>query len=525
MDIAPDGRVFIIQRDGFLKVWHPDTGMITTAGQLPADCAPLCPNAKEQLNDDGGMMGMVLDSNFEHTGRIFFSWTPAGTTVPFGPKGAAADGTTEGEVSLFSKIRVSSFALDDGGMLDMDSEQIAIEDYAYNTPQSNGAHSFGGDLNWMADGSLLWSTGDATGPRINGYSPQDNRPGMAFNNALRTASNPRSLWGKIVRMKLRSDGRAVIPTDNPGVRDPETFRDWNPFVYAMGYRNPFRFAVEPATQRLFVGMVGPDANADDPNRGPHGRETIHTVEPGGGQDGGWPKCIANNTPYRAYDELTMTPGEHFDCEALGVTPATFWYGRGPSPWSAVLDGSCALDPMIYPADPGGPRALPERFWNQLIHIDWSSGQIALIPVRPDGTLDTTVPDIDPSIDDTAGPHPSGITGLVHPIDAVMGPDGALYILNYGSSFWGNTNGSFVRVVPASAPAAPAAPSGKAARAPEARRAVVDRPEALATAHGPARIGRVAATGARPLRAAAVGLLAGVAYAVVLLGRRRLRTIA
>lgn len=540
LELLPDGRALVIQRDGFLKVWHPD-GSVTTAGQFPADCAPLCPNAREQLNDDGGMMGMVLDKEFERTKRVFFSWTPAGTTTPLGPKGAAADGTTETEPSLYSKIRVSSFVLTDEGTIDMASEQIAIEDYAYNTPHSNGAHSFGGDLNWMADGTLLWGPGDATSPRINMYSPQDNRPGFQFNNALRTAGSPKSLWGKIVRMELDSDGKAHPPADNPRARNPERFGEWNPFVYATGYRNPFRFAVEPRTQHVFLGMVGPDAGSDDPNRGPHGRETIHTVNPGGGQNGGWPYCIGNNEPYRAFDETTMTAGAYFDCEALGVDPATFWYGRGESPWQTVLDGSCALTPAIYPANPSGARALPERFWNQLIHVDWSSGYVTLIPIMPDGTLDTRLPDADPSIHDTEGPHPSGIVDLVHPIDAVVGPDGALYILNYGSSFWGNTNGSLVRVSGTAAKAAVKGNDVKPGRGLGPQEATlhrdaradmpVDRPSALTEAHGPAASAPPAlapivarATDRRVVSGLALGALIGAAVALVLAGRRRLRTV-
>ena len=41
----------------------------------------------------------------------------------------------------------------------------------------------------------------------------------------------------------------------------------------MGFRNPFRFAVDKETGWVYVGDYGPDAGAADPDRGPAGRSS------------------------------------------------------------------------------------------------------------------------------------------------------------------------------------------------------------------------------------------------------------
>ena len=35
LDVAPDGRVFYIERDGRVQIWKPDTQQTVTAGTIP----------------------------------------------------------------------------------------------------------------------------------------------------------------------------------------------------------------------------------------------------------------------------------------------------------------------------------------------------------------------------------------------------------------------------------------------------------------------------------------------------------
>jgi cytochrome c len=83
----------------------------------------------------------------------------------------------------------------------------------------------------------------------------------------------------------------------------------------MGVRNPFRFAVDPHTDNLYWGDVGPDETAPNVARGPLGMDEINQLkfdEPG---NYGWPYCIGPNLPYVNFDYATQqSTGVHFDCE-------------------------------------------------------------------------------------------------------------------------------------------------------------------------------------------------------------------
>jgi glucose/arabinose dehydrogenase len=59
LDVAPDGRVFFIERRGVIKVWHPDTERTTLAGYLPVT-----------IEEEDGLMGLALDPHFTDTGWI-----------------------------------------------------------------------------------------------------------------------------------------------------------------------------------------------------------------------------------------------------------------------------------------------------------------------------------------------------------------------------------------------------------------------------------------------------------------------
>jgi glucose/arabinose dehydrogenase len=117
-----------------------------------------------------------------------------------------------------------------------------------NLPTTGDLHN-GGGLRVAPDGTLFFSIGDTGRPEL---SPRLD-----------------SLAGKICRIHL--DGS--IPEDNPLATPTGSRRA----VYAMGFRNPFRFCFA-SDGRLFVGDVGSD--------GPARSEEITLIGPAG--DGGWP---------------------------------------------------------------------------------------------------------------------------------------------------------------------------------------------------------------------------------------------
>ncbi len=97
----------------------------------------------------------------------------------------------------------------------------------------------GGTVMFGPDGMLYMATGDGN-PSCD---PGEN------------AQNPNSLLGKLIRIDPLAAGGYAIPADNP-------FADGlagAPEVYALGFRNPFRFNFDPPTGTIAIGDVGQHA--------------------------------------------------------------------------------------------------------------------------------------------------------------------------------------------------------------------------------------------------------------------------
>ena len=284
-----------------------------------------------------------------------------------------------------------------------------------------------GSLAFGPDGTLFLSTGDNTDPFASeGRAPLDERPGRETFNAQRTAGNPFDLRGKILR--INPDGS--IP---PGNAFPPDGSAGRPEVYIMGVRNPFRIAVDPLTGRLAWGDVGPDAVVDD-RRGPRGFDEINVADAPGRY--GWPYCIADNRPYADVDFATGSVGPAFVCDAF--EPATLFYdyltvshlalgnalsSEGPS----AFTGRTAIA-GVFSRRPAGdaPFALPPPWADTLLMTDWTRDVIAAVDVGPGREL-------------------RSVRRLLpwerfrRPVDLDTGPDGALYVLEYGTGFSGDND--------------------------------------------------------------------------------------
>ena len=87
-------------------------------------------------------------------------------------------------------------------------------------------------------------TGDDSNPfSSDGYAPIDDARRAATRSSTRSArpANTNDLRGKLLRIKVSADGTYTIPAGNlfaPGTMGTK------PEIYAMGFRNPFRFAVD-----------------------------------------------------------------------------------------------------------------------------------------------------------------------------------------------------------------------------------------------------------------------------------------
>ena len=123
-----------------------------------------------------------------------------------------------------------------------------------------------GDLEWGPNGTLFVSTGDTgesgTKPddeislaRIKAFEEKNKLSGHHWSritDSERTGQNLQELRGKVLR--INKDGS--IPHDNPFYGKPGV--RWE--IFAYGLRNPYRIKWDAPTNRLFIGIVGPDEN-------------------------------------------------------------------------------------------------------------------------------------------------------------------------------------------------------------------------------------------------------------------------
>ncbi|WP_340106125.1 ThuA domain-containing protein [Rhodohalobacter sp. 8-1] len=418
MAILPNLDVLIAQRRGEILLYKNDTGSLFQAGMLDV----YHETDAERVNAEEGVVGMTADPNFQDNNHVYIYYAPADTSVN----------------------RLSRFTLVDD-RLDMESETTVLELYS----QRHICCHTGGSLAFSSDGFLFLSTGDNSTPfnqpdqphQLDGYAPLDARPGFEQYDARRTSGNTNDLRGKILRIKVNEDGSYDIPDGN---LYPEGTENTRPEIYVQGTRNPYRISVDPKTGDLFWGDIGPDARADSIGvRGSLGYDEINVArEPG---HYGWPFFVGNNFPYNEYNYATGTPGDMFDPQNpvndspnnTGLTelppakPAFIWY-----PYTASNDfplvrsgGRNAMAGPVYYSDlytSGG--GLPEYYDGKLFVYDWVRDWIRVVTMHPDGEYSK----MEPFMDQT-------------PFNAIMdmelGPDGHLYLLEYGKGWFSKNSDS------------------------------------------------------------------------------------
>jgi glucose/arabinose dehydrogenase len=466
---APDGRILVGQRDGKIKVWHQD-GTLRTAIHLPVNAARGCVDCAETVNDDGGIYSMVLDPHFAKNGYVYLWYNRAHTANP---------------KTNLEEWWLSRLTLKPNDVIDKRSEKVLFRAKSWwADPEGSQAH-YGGVLEFLPDGTLVLGTGDETDPKCDGgYGPRDNTPEKGhFCNAEMTAQNPSSPWGKLLRFNpdgsypnghqkgVRANpfiGKKVINPYLPDGRNhlmkyyipskPKNPKPiaFLPYVYALGFKQPWRGAVDPKTGNMFFGEVGPDAQADDSQKGPQAYEEINAVRFGGGQNFGWPRCIGPNLPYHDYDWTNSVDHGPLDCSKM--TPPQIWYtGSDGKSWAPLVGAGpkTSQATLIYQANKGS-LALPSRFFNHLILTDWSRNYAYGVPVS-NGRLVTDIQQWElirppvPSGTFVGLPLPipaaaGNLATMMAPLDAAQGRDGAYYMVEYGAGYGNNPLSRLSRLI-------------------------------------------------------------------------------
>lgn len=312
MAFAPDGRIFVSQQGGRITVIKNGVKLPTPFHTVDAE-----------VGGTQGLMGLAFDPDFATNGYVYVHYTAKTPTI---------------------HNRVSRLVA--RGDVSTGAETVLLDLPTLNAKEIN--HD-GGDLVFGADGKLLISVGD----NLRSQNGQDmNTP-----------------FAKILR--INPDGS--IPTDNPFYT---TTSGINRAIYAIGVRNPFKFAKQPGTNRIFISDVG---NAL--------WEEVNELQRGGNY--GWPLS----------EGPTSTPGH--------ITPV-FAYSH-----TVGTPTGCAVTAGAF-YNPASPQ-FPTRYVGDYFLGDYCRGWIGVLDV-------------------SAGSNAfSEFATGVKPVDLEVGPDGSLYYLERENS--------------------------------------------------------------------------------------------
>ena len=209
MEFAPDGRLFVAEQRGVLRVAKAG-GSLTTA----LDISGRVDSAGER-----GLLGITFDPGFSNNRHVYLHYTQK------------AAGSTS------AHNRVVRFTLS-GDTVVAGSGQLILRLNNLSTATNHN----GGAIQFGEDGKLYVAVGD----NANG----DNAQSLG------------NLKGKMLR--ISKDG--TIPTSNPFYAKAT---GKNRAIWARGLRNPFKFAVKPGTGTIFINDVGQNT-WEEINRGAPG---------------------------------------------------------------------------------------------------------------------------------------------------------------------------------------------------------------------------------------------------------------
>jgi glucose/arabinose dehydrogenase len=310
MAFAPDGRLFVCEQGGSVRVIQ--NGLLLSANFLTL-----------ALDSTGerGLLGLAFDPDFAANQFLYVYYTATAPAIHHRISRFTACGDVAGPGSELALIELDNL--------------------------STSTENNGGMIHFGPDGKLYAAVGDNGNPA--------------------NAQTLTNLLGKILR--LNSDGS--VPPDNPFYH---TASGANRAIWALGLRNPYTFAFDPGTARMFINDKWEEIN-----------------EGVAGANYGWTGCP-----------------DWFPCHQPGSRDPIFNY---PHQNAWTLNGCASTAGTFYrPAMP----LFPAEYNGLYFFADACLGWIR--------ALNPTNYSITPFA-----------TGLSHPVDMKVGPDGRLYYLTGGTT--------------------------------------------------------------------------------------------
>ncbi|MCW2988514.1 MAG: sugar dehydrogenase [Solirubrobacterales bacterium] len=288
--------------------------------------------------------------------------------------------------------------------------------------QQFSSHSIG-DLQFGPEGDLYVSGGEGANfdspdfgqfgepPNPCGDPPKEG--GSLRSQDVRTLADPTGLSGAILRVNPETGEGAA---GNPMAASPDLNARK---IIGYGFRNPFRFLIDPATDELYVDNVGADTY-----------EEIDRFDatPTQAYNSGWP-CYEGPEPNANFLALELPLCESLYAEPGAVSQPLFYYNHfaevTPEDGCPEGKGSAISGNVLYEGS-ALPRQyeFPAKYKGALFFADSVRGCIYVMLPGEDGRPDPS----------TVAPFLTG-GGLYPGVDIQEGPDGALYYASlYGDEY-------------------------------------------------------------------------------------------
>jgi glucose/arabinose dehydrogenase len=308
MEFAPNGDLWVLEQDGLVKRFQ--TG--STAGDVVANIS----NLGLSSVGERGVLGIAFDLQYSTNKEVYLYYTATSPEI-------------HNRVSRFTVVDTNAadyyFAGADSSGPDAGATGIPTESIIFDLDNLSGATNHnGGAIHFGPDGKLYVAAGE------NAISANS----QSLANAL----------GKILR--INADGS--IPTDNPFFASAT---NKGQAIWALGLRNPYTFAFQPGTGRMFINDVG--------------QNTWEEIDDGlAGSNYGWPSIEGNQgTP-------PTSPGTY-------VGPLyTYSHGGGTFQGFAITGGA------FYPVSPQFPAAqqFPPDYAGDYFFADYVNDWINVLDI-------------------------------------------------------------------------------------------------------------------------------------------------
>lgn len=369
---APDGRIFVAEKPGIITFYD---NLQDTTPTVFADI-----RTKVYDTGDRGILGLALDPQFD-SGRpyVYVLYTYdhiLGDPAPppkWGTPNQTGDPCPEpngADACLVSGrlVRLTAEGNTAAGGVTSPAEKLLAEGWC----QQFSSHSIG-DLEFGPEGDLYASGGEGASFESSDYgqfgAPNSNRnpcgdppagvggeekPPSAEGGSLRS-QNPKLLSGKVIRIDPET-GQGVPGNPLYASGDENERR-----IIAEGFRNPFRFAIDPETDEVYVGNVG-WGEIEEIDRVAGKPETLY--------NSGWP-CLEGNGPNPGFAGLGLNVCENLYNNPGSTAPPFFSYrhdaGVTPEDHCPTEYGSAIAGLDFYEGE--GPSAFPASYAGALFFSD------------------------------------------------------------------------------------------------------------------------------------------------------------